>query len=68
MLFCSPWSLTLSRRRPISYIIYLHINKPLVTGMSWLGVSVGNMDSVILKFFNKNQRDFNNICKKSKKR
>ena len=36
--------------------------KPLIACMSKQGVSIGKINSYILKFFNKHQVDFNNVC------
>ena len=36
--------------------------KPLVARMSRQEVSIGIMNSSILKFFNKRHSDFNNVC------
>ena len=36
--------------------------KPLIARMSRQGVSIGKINSFILKFFNKHQADFNNVC------
>ena len=36
--------------------------KPLIAHVSRQGVSVGKINSCILKFFNKHQTDFNNVC------
>ena len=36
--------------------------KPLIARMNKQGVSVEKINSVILKFFNKHQGDFNNVC------
>ena len=36
--------------------------KPLIARMSKQGVSIGKINSCILKFFNKHQVDFNNVC------
>ena len=36
--------------------------KPLIARMSRQGVSIGKINSFVLKFFNKHQVDFNNIC------
>ena len=36
--------------------------KPLIVCMSRQGLSIEKMNSFILKFFLKNQADFNNVC------
>ena len=36
--------------------------KPLIARMSRQGVSIGKINSSILKFFNKHHSDFNNVC------
>ena len=36
--------------------------KPLIARMSRQGVSIGKINSSILKFFNKHHLDFNNVC------
>ena len=36
--------------------------KPLIARMSRQGVSIGKINSFVLKFFNKHQVDFNNVC------
>ena len=36
--------------------------KPLIARMSRQGVSIEKINSVILKFFNKYQGDFNSVC------
>ena len=36
--------------------------KPLIACMSSPGVSIGKINSCILKFLNKHQVDFNNVC------
>ena len=36
--------------------------KPLTARMSRQGVSIGKIDSYILKSFNKHHSDFNNVC------
>ena len=36
--------------------------KPLIARMSRQGVSIGKINSSILKYFNKQYSDFNNIC------
>ena len=36
--------------------------KPLTARMSMQGISIGKINSCILKFFNKHQVDFNNVC------
>ena len=36
--------------------------KPLIAHMSRQGVSIGKINSSILKFFNKLHSDFNNVC------
>ena len=36
--------------------------KPLIACMSRQGVSIGKINSSILKFFNKHHSDFNNVC------
>ena len=36
--------------------------KPLIARMSRQGVSVGKINSSILKSFNKHHSDFNNVC------
>ena len=36
--------------------------KPLIARMSKQGVSIGKINSSILKIFNKHHSDFNNIC------
>ena len=41
--------------------------KPLIARMSREGVSIGKINSCILKFFNKHQVDFNNVCQSKQK-
>ena len=36
--------------------------KPLIARMSRQGLSIGKINSSILKFFNKHHSDFNNVC------
>ena len=36
--------------------------KPVIARMSRQGVSIGKINSSILKYFNKQYSDFNNIC------
>ena len=36
--------------------------KPLIAHMSRQGVSIGKINSSILKFFNEHHSDFNNVC------
>ena len=36
--------------------------KPLIARMSKQGISIGKINSSILKYFNKHHSDFNNVC------
>ena len=41
--------------------------KPPISCMSRQGVSIGKINSSILKFFNKHHLDFNNVCQSKQK-
>ena len=41
--------------------------KPLISRMKRQGVSIEKVNCVILKFFNRHQEDFNNVCQNKQK-